>query len=264
MRTLLLLLTVIVFSKQLAAQTYPYSENFTLQVSNQVPAGWQGDIKVLLAHGTNDSKCIAAKLSSTIPVASVSTPLIGPLTSLSSITFFYRIVDQLIYPSTPTNLVTGDLFQVQISNNNSTYQNILQIDENNHNPNLNFIKKKIYLSQFSGDTVHFKFNCAYANNAGYFIDIDSIVVKDEPATGIESMVDSKEFSMFPNPCNIHQELNIVCPNSDSQRIGIYNIAGQLVVNRQFQNSTTIAAGTLPKGTYSLQVGNHTEKLVVIE
>lgn len=247
-----------------AAQTYPYSENFTLQVSNQVPAGWQGDVKVLLAHGTNDSKALAAKLSSTATTAQVSSPLIGPLTSSSALTFFYRIVDQQIYPSTPTNLVTGDLLAVQLSTDGSTYQNILQIDENNHNPNLNFVKKKIFLSQFAGDTVHVKFNFTYANSAGYFVDIDSIQVKDEAGTGVNDLSATGEISLYPNPVSAGSAFILTGSEEQQQSFAICDLSGRQMYSGQIQSFTTIPAGSLTPGLYLVTAGNRTRKLLITE
>ena len=246
------------------AQTYPYSENFTLQVSNQVPSGWQGDVKVLLAHGTNDSKALAAKLSSTTTTAQVSTPLIGPLTSSSALTFFDRIVDQQIYPSTPTNLVTGDLFTVQLTTNGSTYQNVLQIDENNHNPNLNFVKKKIFLSQFAGDTVHLKFNFTYANNAGYFVDVDSVQVKDEAGTGVNDLSAPGEVSMYPNPVLAGSAVILTGSTEQELSFTICDLSGRLVYFGRMQSITTIPAGSLTPGLYLLTAGNTTRKLLITE
>ena len=260
------LILVLLITVSVQAQIYPFSDGFSNGVTNQIPAGWQGDMKIYLAHGTNDSKAIAAKLNSINPVDSLISPLIGPLTYLSTLTIYYRIIDQNIYPSTTTNLNTGDLFTVELSNNTTTYQTILQIDENNHNPNFNFLRKKVFLSQFAGDVVNLKLRCQ-SGGQSYFVDIDSVVVKNDVTSTINEVNTDNTFTVSPNPVRNSSATNWVVLIADKNAIGkpyiLTNIQGQtiktaVIVNTLFEIETSFLAN----GIYFLQIADRTKKLVV--
>ena len=112
----ILLLATLLFSMGAWAQTYPFAEGFHGQPSGQVPSGWSGDIPVLSYHGLNEEKSLAAEIGGADLVDSIISPLIGPLTNVSTVSFWYRIIDKNIYPSTPTTLGAGDKVEVFISN----------------------------------------------------------------------------------------------------------------------------------------------------
>lgn len=258
---LLLLLSLTTF-----AQVYPFAEGFDGMPGNQPPIGWGGSMKVLLNHGVNDLKGLSGRVSSAVTKDSSITPLIGPLTASSAISFRYRIIDQANYPSTPTNLVTGDEFILLISSDSVNYQTILQIDENNHNPNFNFLTKKIYLSQFAGQSVQFKFLCKYATGASFFVDIDTVQVFNDPQAAIEILNNNTAaFTIYPNPASANNSLIQI--NTNNAFIGLpYKIC---TVNGQELIGGTITATTfqLPcnnfaAGLYFVQLGNLTRKLII--
>ncbi|MBP6730675.1 MAG: T9SS type A sorting domain-containing protein [Chitinophagales bacterium] len=258
---LFLIITLTAFS-----QNYPFSEGFESFPSGQVPAGWGGSMKVLLNHGVGDEKGLAARVSSAVRVDSSSTPLIGPLTNASAFSFRYRIIDQNIYPSTPTNLVAGDKVEVLLSSDGVNYQTILELNEDNHNPSFNFLTKKIYLAQFAGQTVNFKFRCTYGTGASFYVDIDTVKAFNDVQAGIDGVSNAPTLKVYPNPININTTLHI---GADNNLIGepykITNALGSVVKAGTLNNTTnTINTANLTAGIYFVQAGNLIRKLIITQ
>ncbi len=256
-------LLLILFTLNSLAQTYPFAEGFEGLPSNQPPTGWGGSMKVLVNHGINDYKAICARVSSAVQVDSSITPLIGPLTTSSVLSFYYRIIDQNIYPSTPTNLDSGDSIEFLLSADSVNYQVVYLITLDNHNTSFNFIKKKVFLSQFAGSSVNFKIRCHFGTGAGYYVDIDTVVVKDEPQTGVEDLNEDVSFSLYPNPA-VSQFTIHSSQMNDSKDLVVFNSLGQTVLQSKIQNLKSkidLPANWFP-GLYFVQLGNTTRKLII--
>ncbi len=248
------------------SQTYPFSEGFEGFPSGQVPTGWGGSMKVLLNHGIGDEKGLAARVSSAVRVDSSITPLIGPLTNASAFSFRYRIIDQNIYPSTPTNLVAGDKVEVLLSSDGLNYQTILELNEDNHNPSFNFLTKKVFLAQFAGQTVNFKFRCTYGTGASFYVDIDTVKAFNDVQAGIEDAANVPTLKVYPNPININSTLHVTI---DNYLIGepykITNALGSIVKAGTLNNATNaINTPNLTAGIYFVQVANLTRKLIITQ
>lgn len=244
------------------AQTYPYGEGFEGMPNTQVPVGWGGSMKVLSNHGINDLKAICARVSSAVTVDSAITPLIGPLTSSSVLSFQYKIIDQAIYPSTPTNLDEGDSIEILISTDSVNYHTVFLITDNNHNTSFNFVKKKVFLSQYAGSNANFKIRCHYGSGASFYVDIDTVAVKDEPQTGINDLSKKTAFSLYPNPCSIATGLWIESENYND--LTVFNMLGEAVLESKIQNlkSKIDFPANWNPGIYFVQIGNVTRKLIV--
>lgn len=259
----ILLLAMVVNSQ---AQTYPFKEGFEGLPSTQVPAGWQGDMKVLLYHGINDSKGVVGDIGSANEVDSIISPLIGPLTSSSVITFFYNIIDWANYPSTPTNLGPGDELEVQMTTDGINYQTVFLIDENTHNPSFNFVRKKVYITQNAGDTVHIKFACRFGAGGRYFMDIDSVTVTDEAQVGINDVTDNSALVLFPNPCSNNAVCHLQGTSAAKANAQVYNIAGQLMYQTDFVSATDLLVYNWNAGIYLVKITEeektYTRKLVI--
>src|ERR1019366_8565662 len=125
----------------------------------------------------------------------------GPLTAHSMLVFYYRVVDQYIYPSTGTTYYAGDSLNTQITVNGATYQTVLSITDSNHTPNLNFKQQKVYIGQFAGDAVHIQFAFHFGGTGGgYYVDIDSMAVYDDPQAAINNVEEDMGLKIYPNPC----------------------------------------------------------------
>ncbi len=244
------------------AQTYPFAEGFEGLPSGQVPAGWGGSMKVLLAHGRNDSKGLVAKLSSTIMADSTITPLVGPLNSTSVISFYYRIIDQNIYPSTPTTLGDGDTIDFYISTDNTNYTHLHSINQSNHTSSFNFVRRQIYLGTYAGSNATVKIKCRFGSGGGYFVDFDTITYRNDPQAGIDDMAQNSLFSVYPNPCNTINGCNVALPYVQPATISVYNALGDLVYQQQQFTGGRLPADNWQPGLYFVQMGNLTRKLVI--
>ena len=261
-KALLLLLLFGVY--QSYSQTYPYAEGFEGMPNTQVPTGWGGSMKVLQNHGLNDFKAISARVSSAVPVDSGITPLIGPLTSASAFSFYYRIINQANYPSTPKDMDNGDMVEIMISTDGVNYQTVYQIDMNNHNPTFNFAKRKVFLSQYAGSTVNFKLRCTYATTPSFFVDFDTITVMNDPQAGIEDATAEQTFTLFPNPVSAGNNCFIQTSIPTNQPVKIYNALGEVVYNTQTFADCTLPTADYTPGLYFLQCGNTTRKLIITQ
>lgn len=250
------------FSYGAFAQTYPFAEGFEGMPNTQVPSNWGGSMKVLQNHGLNDLKALCARVSSAVSVDSSITPLIGPLTSSSVLSFYYRVIDQANYPSTPTNLDNGDSIEILLSADSVNYQTVFLIDLNNHNPSFNFVKKKVYLSQFAGSNVNFKIRCHYATGASFFVDIDTVLVKDDTQAGIEDISNESSFSLYPNPVSQFAVCNLQFAASKQPSLKIFNSIGQEVFYSPSVANCQLPIADFSPGLYFVQVGNTTRKLII--
>jgi hypothetical protein len=261
--TLLLLLFI---AAALSAQTYPYAEGFEGMPNTQVPAGWGGSMKVLQNHGINDFKAICARVSSAVTVDSGITPLIGPLTAASALSFKFRFIDQANYPSTPTNLDAGDQLEVLLSTDSVNYQLIQLIDMNNYTATFNFVQKKIYLSQYAGSSVYFKFRAQYGTGTSFFVDIDTVRAADEPQTGISDITTEESFRVYPNPCSGSMVSCLAFIVDDAlfgKEYTIVDLQGKVIErNRITTRNQKPETRNLSAGMYFVQAGNLTRKLII--
>src|SRR5687768_4076519 len=141
MKTALLIICCLPFL--LNAQIYPFSEGFSGTTLQPLPVDWSGDMKVRASHGLDYGRGLAADISSADDVDSAITPWIGPLDNNVVLYFWYRMVDDDIYPSTEKHLTT-DKFTISISTDEISYVDLLTIDSSNHKSSVNFRKDTVY------------------------------------------------------------------------------------------------------------------------
>lgn len=244
------------------AQTYPFHEGFEGLASTQVPPGWGGSMKVLGYHGRFDSKGLAARVSSAVELDSSITPLIGPLTSSSTFSFYYRIIDQAIYPSTPTDLDIDDQIEIMVSTDSINYQTVQLIDMNNHNASFNFVKKKVIVTQYAGNSVYFKIRCQFGTGGGYYVDFDTLVVANDPQLDVADIGDKREVSIYPNPCSSVTNLQLPL-HSQQQEITVFNSLGEKLFETKTTVNSQLSTVNWANGIYFVHIGNEiTRKLIV--
>ncbi|MES2621116.1 MAG: T9SS type A sorting domain-containing protein [Bacteroidota bacterium] len=255
-----LILFIFLYPFFLSAQTYPFKEGFEGLASTQVPPGWGGGMKVLSYHGRNDSKGLSARVSSAVEVDSAITPLIGPITSSTSFSFWYRIIDQSIYPSTPTDLDIDDRIDIMASTDGISYQTVFLIDMNSHVTSFNFVKKKAIVTQFAGSSVNFKIRCQFGAGAGYYVDFDTIVVDNDPQLSLEDIGANNQLSIYPNPCSSQVNLQLDINDSKGSSLDFFNSIGYKILAAKVENSIQIPTDNLPDGVYYIQVGDLTRRI----
>lgn len=237
------------------AQTFPFIEGFHGVPSNTLPADWTGDMKVLSYHGLNDEKGLTSDMSSVDMNDTAVTPWVGPMAASTEFVFWYRIVDQFIYPSTEKHLLGNDQLKLEVSTDDITYNPIFVADSSNHQATLNFKKVTLYLTQFASQNVKFRFVTRYGMGSSYFVDIDSIKIRaGVNPNGISEALNGV-LSLFPNPA--HSQFTLDMPewrNSGIERITVTDILGKEIAQR-IATPTMVQFDTRdwPSGIYFVQV-----------
>lgn len=155
------------------AYPIPYSQDFN---ASSLPAEWSTDMSSTASHGIVATRGLTRRLSSSGASAYAISPMVGSITSGSSLSFHYRIVDYTGYPLNGTSLGSNDKIDVQVSTDDgATFTTIHTIDHNNHVPSTVFAAKMLSLSAYNGSYIKIRFLCSYA--AGdYYADIDNVII----------------------------------------------------------------------------------------
>ena len=184
----LLLLPLSIFCLFLSAQTYPFAdgfESYTNFSSLGTQGGYMSDMSVYQTHGMGNSpKGLQAQMDNFNLRDTTVSPLIGPITSSSQLSFFYRTaLTGGLYPS-PTQLGATDAIEIYIGSQSlNFYQLVYTINSSNNVADSAFKKIKITApAGFIGQSGNVKIVVRHtANGNDFFADIDSLVVKDSVA-----------------------------------------------------------------------------------
>lgn len=167
------------------AQTYPFVdvfETYTNFTTLGTQGGYMSDMSVYSTHGFANSKGLIAAINQFNHSDSTVSPLLGPVTLTSEVSFYYRICDASLYPATATTLMSGDKIEIYGGNQQvGAYQLIATIDMSNHVASTSFIKKTYALPAiFAGNPGNIKIKVTRGNASSIdcFFDFDSLVVKD--------------------------------------------------------------------------------------
>jgi hypothetical protein len=86
---------------------------------------------------------------------------------------------------------------------------------------------------------------------------------NSPLSVIDNNLQNEELTIYPNPSSM--VINVAIPNlMENEKIEIYNQLGQLVAKSEASNVTTVDISNLPSGTYLLNYGNTTKKIIVFK
>ena len=166
----------------IAGASLPLVENFN--ASTTFPALWlvngTNPWYVFTNHGTVGTNGMTRNLyGSTQTLAIAQTPNTGVVTSSTSLTFDYRIMEYSGYPGlpTPTASIANDSLNIYISTNcGQTFSLLGSINASNHVTSTNFVSKTYNLAAYAGNSVVIRFrgNKDAATSSDYYIDIDNI------------------------------------------------------------------------------------------
>ncbi len=267
MKRWLLLLSF--FPMVLLAQNYPFSEGFTGIPTYSIPGGWSGDMRVMPDHGLNDDKGLVADISGTDRVDSAFTPWIGPLDTFTEIIFWYRMVEDFIFPSTEKQLSSKDQLALAISTDSLNWTNIYVIDSSNHIPTINFRKIVFTLTGYEGQTVLFKWRAQWGAGNSYYTDIDSIKVrKDAIPPNAVKQTELSSFMAYPNPCRAADGITVKAEPGTNASLKLLDLNGREILTEQFTGNTHLPLNGLAPGLYLLQLNDsrrsQTQKLLLTE
>ncbi len=174
--------TNVVVLTVIAGASLPLVESFN--ASTIFPTLWQVNATnpwyVISNHGTAGSNGMSRNLyGSTQTLAIAQTPNTGVVTSSTSLTFDYRIMEYSGYPGlpTPTASIANDSLNIYISTNcGQTFSLLGSINASNHVTSTNFVSKTYNLAAYAGNSVVIRFrgNKDVATFSDYYVDIDNI------------------------------------------------------------------------------------------
>lgn len=185
MKRILPLFFFVLITSAVLAQTYPFVdafETYTNFTTLGTQGGYMSDMSVYGTHGIGSSKGLISPINQFNHGDSTVSPLVGPVTLTSEVSFYYRICDASLYPATATTLMSGDKIEIYGGNQQvGAYQLLATIDVTNHVASTSFIKKTYALpAVFAGNPGNIKIKVTRGNASSIdcFFDFDSLVVKD--------------------------------------------------------------------------------------
>lgn len=173
----------ITFLLSLKAQVYPFYEDFESFGNNfpQISTGGYSSDMFAYPRGVNGSKCAQAQMTQFNAKDTLLTPLIGPLTATSQLSFYFRVVEYIGSVAVGHTLSNTASIQVQ-AGTSGIFQTLLTITAANQNSGTTFKKVTLPAGTFAGISGNLKFRALHPNNTGdWFLHIDSIVVRDTVA-----------------------------------------------------------------------------------
>lgn len=244
----------------ISAQTFPFDEGFYGIPTYTLPQGWTGDMNVQPYHGLNEDKGLAATIGSTDKVDSAETPWIGPLAANTEVIFWYRMVDDFIFPSTERQLKNGDRLDLMFSTDSINYTSIYTVDSSNHIATVNFRKITFTNTNYGGQVVKLKLRAQHGSGGSYYVDVDSIKIREKFVVGISEEQVETDLQVFPNPVNSGAALFVSQADAANEEpMEVYNAFGELIFS--FGKEDFITAPSTP-GIYLLRAGDRIKKIIV--
>ena len=200
-------------------QALPYFSDFdNIGFLHQI--NWTGDVFIRSNHGVNGSNGLAKAFWSPYQMEFAQTCPIGPLTENAELRFLYRIVNWLDYPSSPTNITTGDSLNVKLSTDGINFTTVLSINNSNHTSSTEFAFANANLSDYANQIVFLKFEMIHGGISESFYDIDEVVVR-QFSEGADFYCPTTEINFG----------NILQFNNNARSINIHNFGNeQLTMN----------------------------------
>jgi trimeric autotransporter adhesin len=166
----------------ISGTTLPLVESFN--ASTIFPTLWFVDQAnpwyVFNNHGTAGSNGMSRNLYTTTQTLAIAqTPNTGVVTSSTTLSFDYRIMEYSGYPGlpTPTASIANDSLRVFVSTNcGQTFTQIGFITASNHTVSTNFTTRTYNLGAYAGNSVivRFRANKDPLTSSDYYVDIDNI------------------------------------------------------------------------------------------
>jgi hypothetical protein len=188
----------------ISGTTLPLVESFN--ASTTFPALWfvnqSNPWYVFTNHGTAGTNGMSRNLYTTTQTLAIAqTPNTGVVTSSTSLTFDYRIMEYSGYPGlpTPTASIANDSLNILISTNcGQTFTLLGSINASNHIVSTSFASKTFNLAAYAGNSIiiRFRANKDPLTSSDYYVDIDNInlsnvVPLDGGVTGFVAPVNNR-------------------------------------------------------------------------
>jgi len=278
MKKLLLSVTLLMSGIFVAnAQNLLLYEDFDATTVGSLPAGWtsSGGFQVYGApHGWSAPNACSVNMNASNTQDTLLMPTIGPINANSKISLTYRFVDAALYPSTGTQLQSGDKVTIDAYLAGNWNNSVATIDlTTNPTPMTTWTTYTYTNSLFSiiaGQNIQLRLDAARANG-DWFLDIDNIIIADI-VTGITyNGINAPAISVAPNPSSGSFWLWIKDYRGvEPVQVSLYNNVGQLVKtvttsDAQYNNQFKISTEGLARGVYMVEVnsGNDVSKTKIV-
>jgi hypothetical protein len=256
MKKIYILIVFTAIASHLNAQVYPYTEDFNSMTPNANPVGWTCTSPGFLvdpAHG-NASQGLTRDLTGFTPqVDSVITPLIGPLTTLSSLSFQYRIMEAPTYPCCAYTLGVGDAIDFYAVSGPIALP-LYTIDMTNHLPDTTFQTLSYNVSALAGNVGNLMIRVR-RGSGDFFADFDNFSVVD--VSTVSSVTVAAEPVVYPNPAADGTQLHLKDVPPDNYKVRLITSGGSIIdlAEQHITAGSTPLINTrqLNRGLYFLQL-----------
>ncbi|MES2836838.1 MAG: cadherin-like beta sandwich domain-containing protein [Bacteroidota bacterium] len=161
----------------------PYTETFNSYTNLSDAPIWNGNGDWIVAdnQGTAGTKSYITQVNLSFPQATTITKFnLGTVTSATSLTLDYRIVDEhdlSSAPSAATTLVAGDFIKISLSTDcGASYTLFHTINNGNHTPSLSFTNKNLSLAAYAGQNIQFKIEVQSGGSNDFYFNMDNFNV----------------------------------------------------------------------------------------
>ena len=257
------------------AQTYPFFDDFesyggfgtALKVAT---TPWNSkNFYVYQPRGSNNSKGAQSGLSSNSRFDSLVSPLIGPISATTQLSFNYRLVEYIGSSPLNTILQPGDAFEVQVTQNDgASYTTVASLNANTTSA---YLSQSVNLSAYEGRLIKFRFYGQLnttANRSVYF-HIDDVVVADAVSTN--RVADNATLTVYPNPLYSNSlQLNLPDAATGKATVIIADLLGKNMATQTLDITASRTANLpIPSGlsgayfvTLQTENGRFTQKVII--
>jgi len=125
-----------------------------------------------------------------------------------------------------------------------------------------WVLEEVDLSVFNGKSILLQFSLFTdfaVNLDGFYFDDLQITASETIASGVDDILDNLEVEVLPNPFD--ESLYVRSSDQKTQLVRLFNVQGQVVLEKKMEVAATIDTSLLPIGFYFLEVSNASKTLV---
>lgn len=201
-------------TKQDPTRPIPFVEDFETTAAFSIPADWSNmNYSVNETNGVEGSHNVSVNMWSGTSSASITTPLVGPLSAVANqVKFDYRICNFTGYPSVATSLST-DKIEVQLSTNGGVdFTTVYTINEATHVEAVEYATITLNLdAAYNSEIIKLRILNTYGSG-DYIVDVDNVEIRETSATPIFKFSD--DVVDFGNLPTNYDKVKIVTVTND--------------------------------------------------
>jgi hypothetical protein len=245
------------FAQSAVAQVYPFIEDFNTMTPYLNPTGWttsEPGFLIYPDHGDGSQGMAALLSASTIQEDSVVSPLIGPVTATSVISFQFRIMDSIGYPCCGHIMTYNDAIDFYATSGPLSLL-LFTVDSTNHVPDTAFTTFTNAIGGLAGQVGKLMIKVRRGSGE-FYVDFDNISIADASSVTSHETVTVSPV-VFPNPATDGMQLQLKDVPADEYSLRLISSSGGIID----AGTVKINAGTAPlintreltRGLYFLQL-----------